>query len=153
MEIATFGAGCFWGVQSSFDKIKGVIKTTVGYMGGNIKNPTYEQVSTGKTGYIEAVNINYDQEIITYNELLDIFWKIHDPTQVNRQGFDIGLQYKSIIFYHNNEQKNIAEESKRRIENSRLYKKNIATEIKPALIFYPAEEYHQKYFNKMGYKT
>ncbi len=153
MEIATFGAGCFWGVQSSFDKIKGVIKTTVGYMGGNIKNPTYEQVSTGKTGYIEVININYDQEIITYNELLDIFWKIHDPTQFNRQGFDIGSQYKSIIFYNNNEQKKIAEESKRRIENSKLYKKNIVTEIKQALIFYPAEEYHQKYFNKMGYKT
>jgi peptide-methionine (S)-S-oxide reductase len=152
METATFGAGCFWGVQSSFDKIKGVNKTTAGYMGGNIKNPSYEQVSTGKTGYIEVVNIEYDPKIVTYIELLNVFWKIHDPTQINRQGFDIGPQYKSIIYYYNDEQKKIAELSKKRLEESKKYDKNIVTEIKKAIDFYPAEEYHQKYFKKMAHE-
>jgi len=101
MEIAIFGAGCFWGVQSSFAKINGVNKTIVGFMGGNIINPTYEQVRTGKTGYIEVLKIWFNPNIVTYNELLNVFWKIHDPTQINRQRFDIGSQYKSIIFYHN----------------------------------------------------
>jgi peptide-methionine (S)-S-oxide reductase len=151
MEIATFGAGCFWGVQSSFNKIKGVKKTIVGFMGGDIVNPTYEQVCSGKTGHIEVVQIEYDSEVITFEDLLDIFWKIHDPTQKNRQGFDIGLQYKSIIFYYNDNQKKIAEKSKKKLNESNIYNKKIITEIKPALNFYPAEEYHQNYFKKMGY--
>ena len=152
METATFGAGCFWGVQSSFDKIKGVKKTTVGFMGGNIKNPTYEEVCTGKTGYVEVVNIEFGENVIKYDELLNVFWNIHNPTQFNRQGFDIGSQYKSIIFFYSNEQKNIAEQSKKRLEELNIYNKNILTEIKPASVFYPAEEYHQKYFEKMKYK-
>ena len=152
MEIATFGAGCFWGVQSSFDKIKGVNKTIVGFMGGTKKNPTYKQVCTGKTDHIEVINIEFDSKIVTYNKLLNVFWKIHDPTQVNKQGFDIGSQYKSIIFYNSLEQKKIAEESKNRLEKSKIYNSNIKTEIKPISIFYPAEEYHQKYFEKTDYE-
>ena len=152
MEKATFGAGCFWGVQSSFDKIDGVTKTTVGYMGGEIKNPSYEDVCTGETGYVEVVQLEFDPEIIKYDELLEIFWKIHDPTQKNGQGFDIGSQYKSTIFYHNEEQNNIAMKSKIQHENTNKYHRKIITEIKKASIFYPAEEYHQKYFEKMKYK-
>lgn len=151
MEITTFGAGCFWGVQSSFDRINGVNRTIVGFMGGNSIKPTYEQVCSGKTGHVEVVQIEYDSKIVSYRELLKVFWKIHDPTQINRQGFDIGSQYKSIIFYHNVEQKIDAEESKKHLENSNSYKKKIATEIKSCLKFYPAEEYHQKYFKKIGY--
>ena len=151
MEIATFGAGCFWGVQSSFNKIKGVEKTIVGFMGGNIENPTYEQVCSGKTGHIEVVQIEFDSKAITFEDLLNIFWKIHDPTQKNRQGFDIGSQYKSIIFYYNDNQKKIAEKSKKELNDSNIYNKKIVTEIKPALKFYPAEEYHQNFFKKMGY--
>ncbi len=153
METATFGAGCFWGVQSKFDKIKGIKKTTVGFMGGNIKNPTYEQVSTGRTGHVEVIKIDYDPRIVTYNDLLNLFWKIHDPTQINRQGLDIGSQYKSIIFYYNNKQKKIAEESKKRINDSKVYNKDIITEIKPAQDFFPAEEYHQKYLEKIDHHS
>lgn len=150
MEIAIFGAGCFWGIQSSFAKINGVNKTIVGFMGGDIINPKYEQVSTGKTGYIEVLKIWFNPNIVTYNELLNVFWKIHDPTQINRQGFDIGSQYKSIIFYHNTKQKKIAEESKKRVNDSKYYNKQIVTVIKKTLTFYPAEEYHQNYFKKNG---
>jgi len=150
MEIATFGAGCFWGVQLSYDKIKGVNKTIVGFMGGNIRNPTYKQVCTGKTGHIEVIKIEFDSKIVTYDELLNVFWKIHDPTQINKQGFDIGSQYKSIIFYNSLEQKKIAEESKNKLEKSNIYTKNIKTEIKPISFFYLAEEYHQKYLKKNG---
>jgi len=148
MEIATFGAGCFWGVQSEFDKIRGVKKTTVGYMGGNIKNPTYKDVCSGKTGYIEVVQIEFDSNNITYKELLKTFWNIHDPTQINRQGFDIGSQYKSIIFYHTEEQKKEALSSKKEIEKLKNLKNKIYTEIKPSEKFYIAEEYHQKYLEK-----
>jgi peptide-methionine (S)-S-oxide reductase len=151
MEIATFGAGCFWGVEAIFQKIKGVLKTTVGYMGGNIKNPTYEQVCTDKTGHVEVIQITYDPEQISYDKLLDLFWKIHDPTQLNRQGPDIGTQYKSVIFYHDEIQKNISEQSKNKQQKN--YNKKIVTEIKPVLNFYPAEEYHQKYFEKHGFSN
>jgi peptide-methionine (S)-S-oxide reductase len=151
MEIATFGAGCFWGVEAVFQKIKGVLKTTVGYMGGNIKNPTYEQVCTDKTGHVEVIQITYDPEQISYDELLDLFWKIHDPTQLNRQGPDIGTQYKSVIFYHDKMQKKISERSINKQQKN--YNKKIVTEIKPALNFYPAEEYHQKYFDKHGFSN
>jgi peptide-methionine (S)-S-oxide reductase len=146
MHKATFGAGCFWGVEASFQKIKGVISTTVGYMGGKTKNPTYEQVCTDKTGHAEVVQITYDPSVVSYEKLLDVFWDIHDPTQKNRQGPDVGTQYRSVIFYHSEEQKKIAEDLKQKQTNR--YKKEIVTEIIPAKEFYPAEDYHQKYLEK-----
>ena len=147
MEIATFGAGCFWGVEAAFQKIKGVIKTNVGYMGGIKKNPSYKDVCTDETGHAEVVQIQFDNKIVTYEELLDVFWKIHDPTQLNRQGFDFGTQYRSVIFYHNKKQKILAENSKNKQEK---FKKPIVTEITPAKEFYKAEEYHQNYLKKQG---
>jgi peptide-methionine (S)-S-oxide reductase len=148
IETATFGAGCFWGVEASFQKIKGVTKTTVGYMGGTLKNPTYEDVCTDKTGHTEVVQVEFDNSIISYEELLDVFWDIHNPTQKNRQGVDIGFQYRSVIFYHNREQMSIAEKSKARLTMLKKYKKPIVTEITEAKEFYKAEEYHQDYLNK-----
>ncbi|KYK20017.1 methionine sulfoxide reductase A [Thermoplasmatales archaeon SG8-52-4] len=148
MQKATFGAGCFWGVEAAFQKIKGVKQTSVGYMGGHINNPTYEQVCTDKTGHAEVVQISFNTEEVSYEQLLEIFWKVHDPTQLNRQGPDIGTQYRSIIFYHNEEQKKIAENSKHKIQ--KIYNKIIVTEIKPSKEFFPAEEYHQKYLEKQG---
>jgi peptide-methionine (S)-S-oxide reductase len=148
MEKATFAAGCFWGVEAEFEKTEGVEKTIAGYTGGNIKNPTYEQVCTGKTGHVEAVQITYNPQIITYERLLEIFWMIHDPTQKNRQGLDIGTQYRSAIFYHNKEQKQIAEQSKKQKEKDLGV--TIQTEIISAKEFYPAEEYHKKYLKKQG---
>ena len=148
MEKATFGAGCFWGVQKEFNKIKGITNTTVGYMGGNLKNPTYKDVCTNKTGHVEVVEIEFDPKIVNYEKLLELFWKIHDPTQLNRQGPDVGTQYKSVIFYHNEEQKFLAEKSKDKLEKSNKFKKPIVTEIKPSEIFYKAEEYHQNYLEK-----
>ena len=150
MEIATFGAGCFWGVEAAFQKIKGVIKTTVGYMGGTTKNPSYEDVCTDETGHAEVVQIQFDNKIVTYEELLNVFWKIHDPTQLNRQGFDLGTQYRSVIFYHNENQKSRAENSKNKQEKTGKFKKPIVTEIIPAKEFYKAEEYHQNYLKKHG---
>jgi peptide-methionine (S)-S-oxide reductase len=147
MEIATFGAGCFWGVEAAYQKINGVIKTIVGYMGGTTKNPSYEDVCTDKTGHAEVVQVQFDNKIVKYEELLDVFWKIHDPTQLNRQGFDIGTQYRSVIFYHNEKQKILAEKSKNKQKKS---KKQIVTEIVPAKEFYKAEEYHQNYLKKQG---
>ena len=151
MEKATFAAGCFWGVEATFQKINGVTKTTVGYMGGNLKNPTYEDICTDKTGHAEVLQIEYDSKKITYEQLLDIFWKIHDPTQLNRQGPDIGRQYRSAIFYHDEQQKKLAEKSKNKVQKK--YSKIIVTEIKPAEEFFPAEEYHQKYHEKQGLKS
>ena len=151
MEKATFGAGCFWGIEATFQKIKGVKKTIVGYMGGKLKNPTYEQVCTDKTGHAEVIQIIYDTEQISYEKLLEIFWKIHDSTQLNRQGPDIGTQYRSVVFYHNEKQKKFAEESKNK--QQKKYNKKIVTEITPAKQFYPAEEYHQKYLEKRGLST
>jgi len=148
MELATFGAGCFWGVEAKFQKVKGVINTTVGYMGGRLKNPTYEQVCTDKTGHAEVVQITFDKEEISYEKLLEIFWSLHDPTQLNRQGPDIGKQYRSVIFYYNETQKKIAEESKKQIQKK--YNRKIVTEITHVSKFYPAEEYHQKYLQKKG---
>ena len=151
MKKATFGAGCFWHVEEAFSKVKGVKKTTVGFMGGTVKNPKYEEVSTGKTMNAEVCQIEYDPEKVSYGELLEIFWKIHDPTQVNRQGVDFGTQYRSIIFYHDEEQKEKAPRSKE--AEQKKYKKKIATEIVPAKEFYKAEEYHQKYLQKKGLKV
>ena len=148
MEIATLAAGCFWGVEAAFEKIKGIEKTTVGYTGGKTKNPTYEQVCTNKTGHAEAIQIMYNPEEIKYDQILEIFWTIHDPTQLNRQGPDIGTQYRSAIFYHSEEQKKIAEQSKE--NKQKQYNNKIVTEIIPAQEFYPAEEYHQKYLEKQG---
>lgn len=148
MEKATFAAGCFWGVEAVIEKKKGVEKTIVGYTGGKTKNPTYEQVCTDKTGHAEAVQIIYDPEQITYEQLLETFWMIHDPTQKNRQGPDLGTQYRSAIFYHNEEQKQIAEQSKK--QKQKELDLEIQTEITPAKEFYPAEEYHQKYLKKQG---
>ena len=147
-QIATFGAGCFWGVEKSFQNIKGVKKTTVGYMGGILENPTYEDVCSDKTGHAEVVQIKYDPSIVSYNQLLEVFWSIHDPTQENRQGFDIGTQYRSVIFYHNEQQKIEAEKSKKLQPDK--YTKKIVTEISQAKKFYPAEDYHQNYYEKHG---
>ena len=152
MEIATFGAGCFWGVQAAFETIQGVLSTTVGYMGGTRKNPTYEDVCTNTTGHVEVVQICFDQAKVSYEELLDVFWKIHDPTQHNRQGPDIGTQYRSIIFYHNKEQKQIAEASKKK-QQLGIYKDPIVTEITEATEFWKVEEYHQHYLEKHKIST
>ncbi len=150
MQKATFGAGCFWGVEAAFQQVNGILSTKVGYMGGHLKNPTYEDVCTDKTGHVEVVHITFDPMIISYKQLLDLFWDIHDPTQLNRQGPDRGTQYRSVIFYHDQQQKKFAEKSKMRQQTSGKYKKEIVTEIIPAQEFYPAEEYHQKYFEKQG---
>lgn len=148
LQKVTFAAGCFWGVEAYFKLVKGVIDTTVGYAGDTVKNPTYEQVCTGKTGHAESVRLTFDPKIVSYRKLLEHFWKMHDPTSVNRQGNDIGSQYRSIIFYHDEGQKRAAEKSKDALEKSRTYKKKIVTEIIPAGGFYAAEEYHQDYLDK-----
>ncbi|MBL7001927.1 MAG: peptide-methionine (S)-S-oxide reductase MsrA [Nitrosopumilus sp.] len=147
---ATFGAGCFWHVEDLLSKIKGVKSTQVGYVGGALPNPTYEEVCTDKTGHAEAVQVEYDPDEISYNELLDVFWNNHNPTTLNRQGPDVGIQYRSVIFYHNDEQKEIAEKSKQTLDNSKQFESSIVTEIVPTPTFYKAEEYHQKYFKKHG---
>ena len=150
-ETATFAAGCFWGVEASFRQVKGVLSTRVGYTGGTTDHPTYHEVCTGRTGHAEAVEITYDPAVVTYRELLDVFWSIHDPTQLNRQGPDTGTNYRSAIFYHTSDQKRLAEESKEQLQGSgRFGKRRIVTEIVPAAMFWPAEEYHQQYFEKQG---
>ena len=148
MDVATFGAGCFWGVEAAFQKIKGMKKTTVGYMGGTLKNPTYEQVCTNTTGHAEVIQIQYSPEEISYEQLLDVFWELHNPTQLNRQGPDVGTQYRSVIFYYTKEQKKLAGETREKQQKN--YTKKIVTEITSAHKFYPAEEYHQKYLEKHG---
>ncbi|MFA5393350.1 MAG: peptide-methionine (S)-S-oxide reductase MsrA [Candidatus Ratteibacteria bacterium] len=151
-ETATFGSGCFWGTESTFRQLKGVVKTTVGFMGGTLKNPTYEEVSTKKTGHAEVVQLEYDPSQVSYQQLLDLFWKMHDPTTPNRQGPDMGPQYHSVIFYHTPEQEKIAQLSKQKLEKSGKFKSPIVTKIVPAQEFYPAEEYHQQYYEKRGIK-
>ena len=148
---ATFGAGCFWHVQLSFDKINGVTKTEVGYMGGKMKNPSYEAVCTDETGHAEVVDITYDETKVKYEKLLEIFWSEHNPTELNKQGPDEGTQYRSVIFYHSEEQKKIAEKSKADIQKK--HKNKVVTQIVPAETFYRAEEYHQKYLAKRGQST
>lgn len=147
---ATFGAGCFWHVEDLFSKTKGVKSTKVGYTGGNLTNPTYEEVCTDRTGHAEAVEIEYDPNEISYEELLGIFWNNHDPTSLNRQGPDVGIQYRSSIFFHDESQKQIAQNSKEKLDSSGKFSKTIVTEIVPSPEFYEAEEYHQKYFKKHG---
>lgn len=148
---ATFGAGCFWHVEDLLNKTKGVKSTAVGYIGGQLQNPTYEEVCTDKTGHAEAVEVEYDPDEISFEELLDVFWYNHNPTTLNRQGPDIGNQYRSAIFYHDEKQKEIAENSKQTLEKSDKFDNPIVTEIVPAPTFYKAEEYHQKYFKKHGF--
>lgn len=149
---ATFGAGCFWGVESAFNEVMGVIGTEVGYSGGTTENPTYEEVCSGGTGHAEVVRVEYDPDLVFYEELLDVFWRIHDPTTLNRQGPDVGSQYRSAIFYHSPEQEAVARESMREMAESGTYEDEIVTEIAPAGEFYQAEEYHQKYLEKRGLK-
>lgn len=145
---ATFGAGCFWKTENEFLRVPGVTKTSVGYMGGNFPNPSYLDVLARITGHAEVAQIKYDIAIASYEELLDIFWQIHDPTSLNRQGADRGEQYRSVIFYHSAEQERIARKSKLKLEQSRKYRKDIVTEIKPATDYYLADEYHQQYLAK-----
>ena len=147
---ATFGAGCFWHVEDLFRQTKGVKSTKAGYTGGNLVNPTYEEVCTDRTGHAEAVEIEYDPDEISYDELLDIFWNNHDPTSLNRQGPDVGIQYRSSIFFHDESQKQTAQKSKEKLNSSGKFSKTIVTEIVPSPEFYKAEEYHQKYFQKHG---
>ena len=147
-QIAIFGAGCFWGIEAQFRKFKGVSSTRVGYTGGNFPNPTYKDVCSHKTGHAEAVEVTFDPNTISYTDLLDVFWDIHDPTTLNRQGLDIGSQYRSAIFYLNEEQKKAAHNSRKRVEESKKYRNPIVTEIVPASEFWQAEEYHQQYVEK-----
>jgi peptide-methionine (S)-S-oxide reductase len=147
---ATFGAGCFWGVEAAFRQVEGVTATEVGYAGGRTEDPTYEEVCSHTTGHAEVVQVTYDPERVSYNELLDVFWGKHDPTQLNRQGWDIGDQYRSVIFFHDEEQREAAERSKAELSASGRYRKPIVTTIEPAPPFYTAEEYHQRYLEKQG---
>ena len=148
LETATFGAGCFWCVEAVFQNLQGVEKVTSGYSGGNVKNPSYREVSNGSTGHAEAVQIQFDPNIITYDQLLEVFWKTHDPTTLNREGPDIGPQYRSAIFYHDEEQKEIAEQSKQAMDQSGYFSDPIVTEIEPYKNFYVAEDYHQDFYEK-----
>ena len=149
--LATFGAGCFWGVEATFQQIPGVVATRVGYTGGRVENPTYKLVCSDTTGHAEAVEVTFDPAQVTYDQLLDVFFKSHDPTTPNRQGPDIGSQYRSVIFYHDPGQKTAAEASKRKQQRSGPYtRRRIVTRIVPATPFYAAEEYHQRYLEKRG---
>ena len=149
-QLATFGAGCFWGVEVAFRNVPGVKDAKVGYLGGTLANPTYRDVCTGRTGHAEVVQVEYDPMEVTYDRLLDVFWENHDPTTLNRQGPDVGTQYRSAVFYHSPEQKRAAEESKSRLEASGKLRSAIVTEITEASAFYPAEDYHQRYLEKRG---
>lgn len=147
---ATFGAGCFWGVEETFRRVPGVVDTAVGYAGGHTDSPTYHDVCSDATGHAEVVQVEYDPDTVSYEELLDIFFELHVPTQVNRQGPDVGTQYRSAVFYHDDDQRASAEAAKSRLEASGRYRRPIATEIVPAPTFWRAEEYHQRYLAKRG---
>ena len=149
-EKATFAAGCFWGVEAEFRKVKGVFKTQVGYTGGHAKNPNYNLVCSDTTGHAEVVEVEFDPKKVSFEKLLETFWGLHDPTTPNRQGPDVGSQYRSVIFYHSEQQKKIAWASKEKLGASGKFKRRIVTEIVPASVFYRAEEYHQQYFEKKG---
>ncbi|RYE23637.1 MAG: peptide-methionine (S)-S-oxide reductase [Sphingobacteriales bacterium] len=149
-EVATFGAGCFWCTEAQFQQLKGVNRVESGYSGGQIENPTYKQVCTGSTGHAEVTNVYYDPSVISYDELLAAFWTTHDPTQLNRQGNDVGTQYRSVIFYHNDEQKQKAQEYKKKLNEEHAYDGPVVTEISPYTKFYIAEDYHQNYYNDNG---
>jgi peptide-methionine (S)-S-oxide reductase len=149
-ETATFAAGCFWGVEATFRQLPGVISTRVGYTGGKTADPTYEQVCTDLTGHAEAVEVEYDPTQVSYDDLLKVFWENHDPTTMNRQGPDVGTQYRSVIFYQNEAQHAAAVASRDQLEKSHAFKRPIVTQIVPAVPFFPAEEYHQRYLEKRG---
>ena len=149
-ELATFGAGCFWGVEADFRQVEGVVATAVGYEGGVTENPTYKEVCTDRTGHAEVVQVEFDPSKVSYEHLLEVFWANHDPTQVNRQGPDFGSQYRTVVFFHSPEQQAIAEASKQKLADSGKLRRPIATEIVPAQTFYKAEEYHQQYLEKRG---
>ncbi len=156
LDTATFGAGCFWCVEAIFQRVKGVISVQSGYMGGSVKNPTYREVCTGRTGHAEVCQIIYDPSVISFDELLEIFWQTHDPTTLNRQGADVGTQYRSVIFYHSEFQKQRAEYFKEKLNQEKAFDAPVVTEISPASIFYKAEDYHQNYYNlnpNQGYCT
>ena len=153
MHKATFGAGCFWGVEAAFLQLKGVTATRVGYLGGTMKNPTYHDVCTDMTGHAEVVEVEFDQSKVSYEDLLNVFWSCHDPTQLNRQGPDVGTQYRSAIFFHSPEQEKAARESKEKLQASGRYKRPIVTEIAPVSDFWVAEDYHQQYLEKRGTKS
>jgi peptide-methionine (S)-S-oxide reductase len=150
MKTATFGAGCFWGVEAEFRQVPGVVDTAVGYSGGTTENPTYHDVCTGQTGHAEVVQVHYDPAKVSFEDLLDVFWNSHDPTTLNRQGPDFGSQYRSAIFYHDDDQKASALASKASMQASGRFRRPIVTEIVPAAPFYRAEEYHQRYAEKFG---
>ena len=150
MAIATFAAGCFWGIEAQFRQIEGVISTRVGYMGGTTEDPTYKDVCTGTTGHAEVIEITFDSNAVSYNHLLNLFWKMHTPTTLNRQGPDIGTQYRSAVFYHDEQQKVIATVLKQALDENHAYSSPIVTEITLAETFWPAEEYHQCYLEKKG---
>jgi peptide-methionine (S)-S-oxide reductase len=149
-DTATFGTGCFWCTEAVFQELKGVLKVTSGYSGGTVKNPSYEEVCSGTTGHAECLQIIYDPKVISYDELLEVFWEAHDPTTLNRQGNDVGTQYRSVIFFHNDEQKKKAEEYKVKLDKSGAYNNPIVTEITPFSHFYAAEDYHQDYYRLHG---
>jgi peptide-methionine (S)-S-oxide reductase len=149
-EKATFGAGCFWGVEETFRQLKGVVSTMVGYAGGTKDNPSYEDVCTDETGHAEVVEVEFDPGQISYDQLLDVFWSNHNPTTLNRQGPDVGRQYRSVIFYHSPEQKSTAAASKQKVDKSGRFPRPVVTQIEPAPKFWKAEDYHQQYLNKRG---
>ena len=150
LQVATFANGCFWCTEAIFQNVDGVEKVVSGYMGGKVKNPTYKEVCTGQTGHAEVIQLTYDPKKVTYDELLEIFWKTHDPTTLNRQGADVGTQYRSAVFYHNDEQKQLAEKYKKELTEAEAFDQPIVTEITPASVFYKAEDYHQNYYNLNG---
>ncbi len=150
MAKATFAAGCFWGVEATFRQIPGVTSTRVGYIGGQQENPTYKDVCTDRTGHAEAVEVDYDPEKVTYDQLLNVFWENHDPTQFNRQGPDYGSQYRSAIFFHSPQQEQEARASKEKLQDSGQFRRPVVTQIVPAVTFYEAEDYHQQYLEKRG---
>jgi peptide-methionine (S)-S-oxide reductase len=149
-EIATFGTGCFWCTEAVFQELKGVLQVYSGYTGGNVANPTYEEVCSGTTGHAECLQIYFDPSVISFDEMLEVFWESHDPTTLNRQGNDIGTQYRSAIFYHDEEQRRKAEHYKAELDKNKAYDIPIVTEITPFVVFYPAEDYHQNYYNNHG---
>ncbi len=150
MQVATFGSGCFWCTEAVFQRLNGVESVVSGYSGGDVKNPTYREVCDGATGHAEVVQVTYDPDVVSYAELLEVFWKLHDPTTLNRQGNDVGTQYRSVIFYRTAEQKELAEHYKRKLDESGIYSRPIVTEITRFSEFYPAEDYHQNYFREHG---
>jgi peptide-methionine (S)-S-oxide reductase len=149
-EKATFGGGCFWCTEAQFQYLDGVTKVESGYAGGTVANPTYDQVGSGTTGHAEVIQVTYDPAKITYEELLQAFWQSHDPTQLNRQGNDVGTQYRSVIFYHNEDQHKLADLYKQKLQQSGAYDKPVVTEVAPMTAFYKAEDYHQNYYNQNG---